>query len=208
MFTNVVIRKGDMGDTLIPGPKPNEPSRETPTASAQWTIYQVQEFISGNVGIMGGISYFALAIYLPFVTPAFGNNRQFNIGILILIGLVSGMLGWGLGIFLSPIGKQGDTAKALASAVASFWTGVVVSHIERITQFLINTSHEGMSQATKIRLLLGGGVFVMSLFITVNSRFPENDSSQNGQQRNESVAEKPGSNRPITSSGACDKVTW
>jgi hypothetical protein len=138
----------------------------------------VQAWISSNVGISVGTVYVFLTFYLPFKTPSLSAHPAFNIGLLMLIALTAGMVGWGFGIFLSPIGAQVKSATALASAFASFWTGVVVSHIESISRFLITAAHGETGQAAKVRLLFAGGIFLMSLFITVNSRFPDSDTDK------------------------------
>ncbi|WP_047495688.1 hypothetical protein [Terriglobus sp. TAA 43] len=138
-----------------------------------WDIFKIQANISITVGLSVGLAYALLTVYLPFTTPSLRAHPWFNLGVLMLIGLASGMLGWGIGIFLSPIGSQVKSAAALASAFASFWTGVVVSHIEVITRFLVGAANRETGQAAKVRLLFAGGVFLMSLFITINSRFPE-----------------------------------
>lgn len=113
----------------------------------------------------------SLTIYLPLTAEGFLQHRMFNIGLLALIGITAGMFGWGMGIFLSPIGQQGKGVAVVTSAVASFWTGVIVSHIEIISRTVMGLVHGAPSQAAKVRLLFGGGVFLMALFVTWNSRF-------------------------------------
>lgn len=67
---------------------------------------QSQGWVSWSVWIFGAIAYAALTFATPRVTPTLRAEYGFNLCILMLIGITSGMLGWGLGIFLSPIGVQ------------------------------------------------------------------------------------------------------
>jgi hypothetical protein len=155
------------------------------------SIERAQSWISGNIGVSVGLTYVFLTFFLPYKTPALSARPTFNIGVLMLVGIASAMLGWGLGIFLSPIGPQVKSASILASAFTSFWTGVVVSHIEVISRTFMDTAHHGLGQAAKVRLLFGGGVFLMSLLVTVNSRFPSGNPPPPDDQTPAPAAAQP-----------------
>jgi hypothetical protein len=136
-------------------------------------IEQIQLWISQNVGGWGGFIFFVLTFALPSSVPSFHGHYWFNVWVLVLIAGTSAMLGWGIGIFLTPIGVQVKSANLLVSAVTSFWTGVIVSHIESVGRTLLGFVNGKWDQSLKVRLLFGVGLFLMSLFVTVNSRFPE-----------------------------------
>ena len=135
------------------------------------TAEQIQEWVSQNVMVGGAFIFLLLTISLPLVTPSFQSSKMFNIFLLGLIGTTTSMLGWGIGILLSPIGSQIKMAAGLTAAFTSFWTGVVVSHIQSIAHTAMGFTHEPIGQATEVRLLMGAGTFLMALFATVNSRF-------------------------------------
>jgi hypothetical protein len=137
------------------------------------SLEQAQEWVSVNVGTGGGIAYLILTIVVPLSTSLLRTHYWFNVCVLALIGIASGLLGWGVGIILSPIGVQKQGATLLSSAFASFWTGVIVSHIEAITRTLLGLAHGELGQANKIRLIFVAGIFLLATLVTFNSRFPK-----------------------------------
>jgi hypothetical protein len=159
----------------------------------------IQQKASLQVALGVGILFFIVQIGLSRTAAPFLDHKLYSFLILSLIGIVSGCAGWTFGIFLSPIGSQLNGAQKVLAAIAVFWSGIVVSHLEQMVAAFASWQKAPLSPGAKIELVFSLGLFLLALCVTFNTRF---DSERGGP------APAAGSlNSPQDSDGAIAKAT-
>jgi hypothetical protein len=130
-----------------------------------------QMFTSLAAAVVLAVVFMVLNIGLPLTAPAFQPHKWYNVFVLSLLGIVGGMMGWLVGVLLSPIGNQKEGSQRILGAVSLFWSGVIVGHINDLTSFLTNRSLTNLPSGQKIRILFMFGLFLFAFVLTFNTRY-------------------------------------
>lgn len=133
-------------------------------------LSQIQQKASLQLAAILGALFFCVQVALSIVAPIFKSRRLYSCLIFSLVGLVSACAGWACGIFLSPIGSQINGAQKVLAGFAVFWSGVVVSHLSKLSELFDTWQKSSTTPATKMYLLFGLGIFLLALCVTFNTR--------------------------------------
>jgi heme/copper-type cytochrome/quinol oxidase subunit 3 len=137
------------------------------------------------VALTLGIVFLLVQIGLSRYAPFFEGHRIYSFFVLSCIGLASGCGGWALGLFLSPIGSQVTGAQKVLAGFAVFWSGVVVSHLQGLSELFENWQKSSLTSATKVEAVFGIGIFLFALCVTFNTRFDSPPTSPKESNANE-----------------------
>ena len=123
------------------------------------------------------ISLFVTEVFIVCTSPALNGRRLYEYWILSLFSIIGATVGWFLGIVVSPRNQEDKRFAVVGSAIATFFSGFLVSKLNEGYTSLLNAgpvSKDLPDHATLwIRLAFSVAWFMVALTITFLTRTDE-----------------------------------